>query len=271
MNQDQHHLLRAARLSGRDEHDPAVLAARAAAALQPDLVAQLEQEHQRDLAMRAALHEAVPPAGLEAALLTAMRAARGHVDPPASLQQSVLTAMQQPPVSDQISAPRFSRRHWMGCSAAAAAALAAGSVWWWRSVAFSMHRLSRELATISAYGVQLSLMSMDPAAINGWLGYYKAPRSGLLPDKLQALPRKGCHLYQIDGHPVSLECFLLPGMRELHLFCTPAAGLLDPPPEGGNPDIHAVDGRTLATWTRSGQTILLFSEESPGTMQSLLS
>lgn len=270
MNQEQYHLLRAARPSGADEHDPAVVAARAAAAAHPGMAEQLAGERALDVAMGKALHRAEPPPGFEAALLTAMRAARGAAEPPAFLEKTVLGAMQIPMVSDQSNVVPFRRRAWLGWGAAAAAALAAGAFQWWRTAAFSMHRLSRELATISEGGVRLSLMSMDPAAINGWLGYYKAPRPGPLPDKLAALPRKGCHLYEIDGHPVSLECFLLPGMRELHLFCTPAAALLDPPPEGAPPGLRTVEGRTLATWTRGGSVALLFSQESTIAIGELL-
>ncbi len=271
MNQEQYHLLRAARPSGADEHEPAVVAARAAAAALPGMNEQLATEHALDVAMGSALHRAEPPPGFETAMLTAMRAARGAADPPAFLEKTVLGAVQIPTVSETSNVVPFRRRAWLGWGAAAAAALVAGSVHWWRTAAFSMHRLKRELAGVSKSGVQLSLMSMDPAAINGWMGYYKAPRAGPLPDKLAALPRKGCHLYQVDGHPVSLECFLLPGMRELHLFCTPAAALLDSPPEGALPGFCSVEGCTLATWTRGGAVALLFSRESAVVIGELLS
>lgn len=270
MNQDQYQLLRAARPSGADEREPAVVAARAAAAAQPGMTEQLAKERAMDLAMGTALRKAEPPPGFEAAMLTAMRAARGGADPPVALEETVLTAVRIPPVPDKSNIVPLRRRAWLGWGAAAAAALAAGAFQWWRTAAFSMHRLSRELATISAQGVRLSLMSMDPAAINGWMSYYQAPRPGPLPDKLAALPRKGCHLYEIDGHPVSLECFLLPGMKELHLFCTPAAALLDPPPEGVPPGLRTVHGRTLATWTRGGQVALLFSQEPAAVLTELL-
>ncbi len=269
MNSDQYHLLRAARPSGEDEHEAAMVSAREAAAADPALLAQLEQERTMDLAMGAALQQASPPPGLEAALLTAMRAARHEALPPDSLQESVLAAVRGSAAPARANTRSFSRRRWLGWGTAAAAVTIA-STWWWRSFAFTMHRLSQELAAISNKGVQLSLMSMDPAAISAWLDEAKAPRPGTLPDKLQELPRKGCHLYQIARHPVSLECFLLPGMKELHLFCTPAAGLLDPPREGVSPQLSKVGGLTLATWTRGGQAILLFSHESPGDIESLL-
>ena len=194
---------------------------------------------------------------------------RGSFEPPDSLEGTVLSAVKMPaPVSGN--SPSFSRRQWLGFATAAAAALVAGSTYWWRFLAFTMSHLTRQLATISAEGVKLSLMSMDPEAITGWLTFYQAPRPVALPENLATLPRKGCHLYQISGHPVSLECFLLPGMKEIHLFCTPAAGLLVPPDEGESPTLRSQAGRTLATWTRAGQTVLLLSAEPGEVIRRLL-
>ena len=267
MNEDQLHLLRAARPSGQDEHDDAVAAARAAAAQDADVLALLEAERCTDLAMQAALQNVEPPAGLESALLTAMRAARSAVEPPPALRESVLTAVKLPTARRTA----VSRRRWLGWSAAAAASLAAGSVWWWRRAhAFTMQRLSEELAAITRAGVTLSLMSMDKSAVAAWLREHSAPRAAVFPDKLDALPRKGCHLYDIAGHPVSLECLLLPGMRELHLFTTPSAELDDPPADGAAPAVRAFAGRTLATWTRDDVTMLMFSSQPAEEISTLL-
>ncbi len=265
MTEEQLQLLRAARPSGQDEHDADVAAARAAAAQDGDVLAQLDAERRTDLAMQDALQSVAPPAGLESALLTAMRAARGAVEPPAALRESVITAVQLP------RRPDLSRRRWIGWSAAAAAAVAAGGAWWWRKAhAFTMQQLSEELAAITKKGVTLSLMSMDKSAVVGWLNDHQAPRADSLPDKLDALPRKGCHLYDIAGHPVSLECLLLPGMRELHLFATPAAGLADAPAAGGAAEVRDFADRTLATWTRGAQTMLLFCHEPAAEVRALL-
>jgi hypothetical protein len=271
MTPEQYQLLRALRPQGGDGDDPAVAAARAAAEQHPDIIAQLKRERQIDLAMQAAVRAAPVPEGLENAILTAMRAAAGSAETPPALKQSVLEAVQIPHKTAPIVRPRFTRRHWLGLSTAAAAAIAAGGTWWWRTAAFSMQRLSRDLAAISAKGLQLGLMSMDPAAIDGWLNYYKAPRPASLPDKLAVLGRKGCQIYDINGHPVSLECFLLPGMKEIHLFCTPAAGLLNPPAEGATADVRPFEGLTLASWTRAGKTVLMFSHEAPEVVRTLLS
>jgi hypothetical protein len=90
-----------------------------------------------------------------------------------------------------------------------------------------------------------------------------------LPDSLDVLPRKGCHLYDIDGRQVSLECFLLPGMHELHLFTTAERGLRGAPGDDAS-RITSVGGLTAGSWTRDGRTMILLSEESPATIAALL-
>jgi hypothetical protein len=266
MNEELLQLLRAARPSGQDEHEAGVAAARAAAAQEADVLEQLAEEQRTDLAMQAALQNVEPPPDLESAMLTAMRAARGAVEPPPALRDSVLTAVQRPPARTNLT-----RRTWLGWSTAAAAALAAGGVWWWRRThAFTMQRLSEELAAITKAGVTLSLMSMDKTAVAAWLRDNAAPRAAAFPDKLDALPRKGCHLYDVAGHPVSLECLLLPEMRELHLFTTPSAELDDPPADGAAAEVRDFAGRSLATWSRGGFTMLLFSEQPADTIRPLL-
>ena len=264
MNEEQLQLLRAARLSGQDEARADVAAARAAAAEEPELAAMLEAERTDDRALRAALQSVEPPAGLADSLFTAMRAARGAAEPPAALRESVLSAVRQP-------APAVTRRAWLGWGLAAAASVAAGGVWWWRkSHAFTVEHLSDAIAALTKNGVTLSLMSMDPAAVSAWLVEHNAPRPDTLPAALDALPRKGCHLYDIEGRAVSLICLLLPEMRELHLFSTPSSELSDPPAPGQPAILRRHAGRTLAVWSRGATTHLMFADEPPAVIEPLL-
>ncbi len=282
MTEEQLQLLRATRPSGQDEHEADVAAARAAVAQEPALVEQLQTERDLDLAMLDSLRGVEPPAGLESALLTAMRAARGVAEPPSHLRESVLAAVQLPaapvaakrkskPPSAPITRAEFTRRAWItGAAAAGFAMLGGAALLWRRDHAFSMRRLTAKLAFITKSGITLSLMSMDPKAVNRWLSSHDAPRPNSLPEKLNALGRKGCHIYDIELHAVSLECFLLPDMRQLHLFSTHAADLTDAPEEGQPVSIESAHGRTLATWTKDGATVFLFSEESAEDIRALL-
>lgn len=263
MTEEQLQILRAARPGGQDEHLPEVAAARRAAEATPEWLPHLEVERRNDLAMQDALRQVDPPAELEQALRAALRTERGITGQPLS-----------PPNSEgRVAAfpASIPRRRWLGWGAAAAASLTLGSAWWWWQFrAFSMRRLSDHLAEITRRGVTLSLMSMNKDEVVAWLRDKQAPRADIWPSKLDALGRKGCHLYDIEGHPVSLECLLLPGMRELHLFATPSVGLLDPPKDGLPAEVRSFRERTLATWTRGSQTMLLFSEEPPKEMALLL-
>jgi hypothetical protein len=200
-----------------------------------------------------------------------MRAARGIGEPPAELRRSILSAVQLPKNQEPASRPNWSRRRYLGWGAGIAASIAISGKWWWDNKAFSLGRLTRELAAITRKGISLSFMSMDKAAVSDWLKSNHAPRIETLPEKLDALGRKGCHLYNIDGHPVSLECFLLPDMKQLHLYCTPSSGLINPPRTGAAADFTKNGELTLAVWAKGKQTLLLFSHESPELIRSLIS
>jgi len=114
------------------------------------------------------------------------------------------------------------------------------------------------------------LLSSEKSTITEWLREHHAPRLGEFPVKLDELARKGCQVYDIQGHTVSLECLLLPGMRELHLYCTASSGLAGVPARGAAPDIKSYEGLTLATWSRADQTLWLFSHEAPDLIRKLL-
>jgi len=267
MTEEQLQLLRSLRPQGQDEHEAGVPEARAAAE-DAGLAVHLDDERQTDLAMRGALSQVEPAAGFDDALRIAMRAARGIGEPPAELRESVLSAVRlsRPPAS----VARHSRRRWLGWGAGIAASLALGGKWWWETQAFTLGRLTNELTAITRKGISLTLMSMDKTAVAEWLSANNAPRLAVLPAKLNALPRKGCHLYDIEGRPVSLECFMLPEMQQLHLYTTPSAGLVNPPASGAAAEITRDGDLTLAIWAREGQTMLLVSHESPELVRSLI-
>lgn len=267
MTEEQLQLLRSLRPQGQDEHEVGVPEARAAAE-HAGFTAHLDAERENDLAMRGALSQVEPPAGLEDALRNAMRAARGIGEPPAELRESVLAAVRVP--RPPVPTARQSRRRWLGWGVGIAASLAVGGKWWWETQAFTLRRLTGELTAITRKGISLSLMSMDKAAVGEWLTANNAPRLAVLPAKLNELPRKGCHLYDIEGRRVSLECFLLPEMQQLHLYTTPSAGLVNPPASGAGVKITRDGDLTLAIWAADGQTLLLVSHESPELVRGLI-
>ncbi len=267
MTEEQLQLLRSLRPQGQDEHEIGVPEARAAAE-DAGLTADLENERENDLAMRSALGQVEPPAGLEDSLRIAMRAARGIGEPPAELRESVLSAVRLSRPATP--AARQSRRRWLGWGVGIAASLAVGGKWWWETQAFTLRRLTGALTAITREGISLDLMSMDKVAVGEWMAANNAPRLAALPLKLNELPRKGCHLYDVEGRPVSLECFLLPEMQQLHLYTTPSAGLVNPPTARAGVTLTRDGDLTLATWTAEGQTLLLVSHEAPELVRSLI-
>ncbi|MGL4399034.1 MAG: hypothetical protein ACRCXD_04125 [Luteolibacter sp.] len=267
MTEEQLQLLRSLRPQGQDEHEAGVPEARAAAE-DAGLTGRLDHERENDLVMRGALGQVEPPAGLENSLRIAMRAARGIGEPPAELRESVLSAVRLPRTAAP--AVRQSRRRWLGWGVGIAASLAVGGKWWWDTQAFTLRRLTGALTAITRQGITLDLMSMDKVAVGDWLAANKAPRLAALPAKLNELPRKGCHLYDVEGRPVSLECFLLPEMQQLHLYTTPSAGLVNPPASRAGVVISQDGDLTLATWAAEDQTLLLVSHEAPELVRSLI-
>jgi hypothetical protein len=141
---------------------------------------------------------------------------------------------------------------------------------WWDTRAFTLRKLKHELTAITRKGISLSVMSMDKAVVSDWLKSNNAPRLHVLPEKLDALGRKGCNLYNIGGRAVSLECFLLPEMQQLHLYCTPSAGLVNPPAAGATAEFTKDGDLTLAIWANRGQTLLLISHESVELVRPLI-
>lgn len=249
------HLLGAARPSGKDEQDPEILAARDALRNHPELAAELETERLADFAISQSYQSAQVPPELEARLLASLREAR---------RQAAVLPGKVIPIS-------FGRRRLLATVAAALGLTAAGGVIWWRdSKLLKVHQLVADLARISREGVTLSLMSMDTAEVVEWLRQNEAPRAAQLPPALDGLGRKGCHIYQIEGRRVSLECFLLPGMRELHLFTTPSRSLSGAPSPSAAAQVHADGEMTAAIWSQGENTMVLLSEEPAEAIKKLL-
>ena len=242
-------VLRAARPSGQDDDDAQIRAAREAA--DPALLAEIGEERAFHDAVAREFRSNEPPADFEEQLIAAMRAAR------------------EPAPMAMVPPARVTRRSWIGWAAAASVAGGTGAWWWTVNRSTRFDDLVGQLARISKEGIKLTLMSMDRLEVGIWLRKAGAPRTASLPDSLHDLPRKGCHLYDLEGRQVSLECFLLPGMRELHLFTTATRGIRGAPEDRGS-RITTLNGLTAGSWTRDGKTMILLSEESPATITGLL-
>jgi hypothetical protein len=266
MNEEFRQRLRAARPSGQDERDPDVSEARAAAADDPAAVAALEQERVADVHFARALQSAPVPPDLEARVRAAVRAVQLAEASPGEPARPVV-----PVTFPATRSESPTRRRWLAWAGAAAAATAAGLAWWRRGPArLSLDRLATELATISTRGVTLSLMTMDKDAIVTWMRDQSAPRADSLPPKLDALGRKGCHVYTVAGHPVSLECFMWPDGEVMHLFSTESDRLVDPPLAGAPARAVSAPGHAALSWAEGRWTLMLLGHKPLEQIQSLL-
>lgn len=249
---DIRRIARAARPSGKDDHDPEIRSALEALADHPELAAELDAEREWDRQITEEHHQLQPPAQLEDQLIAALRDARKGA----------------PAENPKVVSGHFTRRAWIG-AAAAAIAVTAGGVWW-RSRLLPMKQLVNRLADESRQGVTLSLMSMQTDEVVDWLSANDAPRADSLPPALEALGRKGCHIYDIEGHQVSLECFLLPGMREIHLFTTPNSGLSGEPSPADGIRFQQEGELTAALWSQGRNTMVLVSEAAEQELRPVL-
>jgi hypothetical protein len=244
MNAQDYLLLQCARPRCQDDDLPEIAAALLRAQAAPEHAAWLRSTRAQDALWGTALRSIQPPSRLADALPT---------------KKPVL----------------LSRRGLLGWAAAAGVAVTAASAWLWRarSNGLQLADLMDAVADISAKGVTLSLMSMNKLAVAQWLDSRSLPRAQTLPGKLDEITRKGCHLYQIEGEAVSLECFVLPeGMRELHLFSVVSSALAEPPAPEAPPTIAPhTTGQTTATWSRDGLTHILCSRESAEATARILS
>lgn len=252
-------IIAAARASGKDDLDLEI-----ASLLRdhPELARDFDANRRADQLASTAMAEIEIPDGLEDQLVNLLRQTRSAGNSgKAAAEAEAIVALPRRGVS---------RRSWMA-SAAAVALSAGGGYWFFRNRSRpSFDDLLARLATISREGVTLSLMSMDRAEVSEWLVSRDAPRANQLPAGLDALPRKGCHVYQIDGREVSLECFLLPEMRELHVFTTPAGDFRDLPSDGSEPLIKTIDGLTAALWRREGEVMALLTEQPASAVRPVL-
>lgn len=245
MNTSTRHTLDAARARGQDDTEPEIAAALSSIEADEKASAWFTQRRQEDASIGLALRSIEPPAELH------QRIQRG------AMQNSSQSVM--------------SRRWFIPTSAAAAATVLAGL--YWRSTrSFTTDQLTAAVAKISADGIKLSLMTMDKNAVVKWLANAKAPRALSLPSKLDAITRKGCHVYEIKGNEVSLECFVLEGsMRQLHLFTVKASALADAVTEAEGGRVEKLGDQTVALWARDSHVMILLSREPKEDIQALIS
>jgi hypothetical protein len=114
----------------------------------------------------------------------------------------------------------------------------------------------------------LAMTSPDHDKIAAWLKEQNAPM-GTLPANMTALPTVGCQKFSVQGHTVSLICFVLAGGGLAHLFIVDERALSDPPADN-KPAFNQVQGWSTAAWSDGRMSYLLATQAGPDALKQLL-
>jgi hypothetical protein len=190
-----------------------------------------------------------------------------QVPVPAGLRENILAARK---------IKQFTPRPHIGLWLAAAAAVGILCV-----VATTLYTSSKEagpvasatydedaLAYLGNDAPALGMTSPDHDKIVAWLKERNAP-TGDMPSKMTALPAVGCQKFDVQGHKVSLICFVLAGGKLVHLFVVDEGALSDPPSSAG-PEFKQVEGWSTAAWSDGRMSYLLATQADSDALRQLL-
>lgn len=97
--------------------------------------------------------------------------------------------------------------------------------------------------------------------VRAWLAQEEAPRGFVLPEGMRKKPPIGCTTFSVDGHTVSMVCFMTKTGELAHLFMMPRSGLSDPPQE--SEPLFAQDGAwSTASWSE-GKLAMMVATKAP--------
>jgi len=238
--------LAARRPDGRDDTDPVIAAALAAARRDPALAALAERERASDAALAAALRDVAPPPGLREAIL-AGRAPAAPVPVPVVWWRSA-----------------------RGLALAAGLALVAGLGVWQ-----TLPRATPDLATLAAAArAEYATPEHAPLVLGGGgrlrelLADPARPLTAGLDLDFAQLRAAGCRRLQIAGIEVLEICFTRGETDEYHLYIARRGALA--PARLDGPLIASTDGVATATWTDAEHAYVLLIEDDPAKLRAVL-
>jgi hypothetical protein len=86
---------------------------------------------------------------------------------------------------------------------------------------------------------------------------------------MSTLPSVGCQKFVVQGHNVSLICFVMAGGKLVHLFVVDQQALADPPANNA-PEFKQVQGWSTAAWSDGRMSYLLATQADPDALRQLL-
>ena len=244
--QEAKRMLQALRPNGRDAAQPAFAEARALVERDPELKAWWEAQQAFDRQVAAKLGEIPLPAGLRATLLAGSKIEQFTPQPHLSF--------------------------WLAAAAVVAILCAVGSSFHAaREDARHMSSANYDEAALGFLGNNapaLAMMSPDHDKLVAWLKDQKAP-TGDLPGKMSALPSVGCQKIDVQGHNVSLLCFVMAEGKLVHLFVVDQDALSDPPARSA-PEFRQMHGWSTASWSDGRMSYLLATRAGPDALRGCL-
>jgi len=238
--------LAARRPDGRDDADPVIAAALAAARRDPALAALAERERASDAALAAALRDIAPPAVLREAILVG----RAPAAP--------------------VLAPVVWWRSARGLALAAGLALVAGLGVWQ-----TLPRATPDLATLAATArAEYATPEHAPLVLGGGgrlrelLADPARPLTAGLDLDFAQLRAAGCRRLQIAGIEVLEICFMRGETDEYHLYIARRGALA--PARLDGPLIASTDGVATATWTDAEHAYVLLIKDDPAKLRAVL-
>lgn len=242
-NEQSKLILSTYRPGGEDASDPFFAEALEQVRRDPDLGRWFAEERRFDEAMHSAMESMRPPSGLRDQLLVNRRVVRLHQRP------GLMARLRSRPAL------------WMALAASVIVLL---------GISFLMQSPDRTPLTAAQFvdevfdlkqsgKISLGKMGGGTEELRAWLAQRGSPADFTVPAKLEALGGMGCQTYTINGHKVSLVCFMLDKDRIVHFFVMDSSGLDHPP--GAAPSFIQRDDLTAATWSKAGRTYVLTGKD----------
>jgi hypothetical protein len=230
-------ILRARRVSGRDDTDPEISQALALSQAHPELRTWLEQESRFDASIQHSLQQITPPADLKARILAGSRAS--------------LPAQKMAPTT---------RRNWLWGLTGAAAAVVAGH---FTAQAFASPFSQFRTAMIDFFEDdfqhRFDLKETNPQQIKAWLNQRNEPVAFDPGGPIASAATFGCRVLSWKGKTATLVCFQPESSAEaVHVFMIEQPTLLAEVTE--QPRLERASGWNTAAWARGGKTYLAISQ-----------
>ncbi len=241
-NQEAKLILTTYRSGGEDASDPFFAEALDQVRHDPELGEWFADQRRFDQSMQSALQSTLPPVDLRNDLLINRRVVRLNQDP--GLWERLQSR----------------RAPWLALAASILLLLGIGLLVFPQSAPLTSNRLVQEIFNLKQNDkITLGKMGGGTDELRAWLANRGSPADFTVPTGLKTLGSMGCQTFTIDGHKVSLVCFMLDKDRVVHFFVMDSNGIDHPP--GPAPAFIQRGGLTAATWSAGGRTYVLTGKD----------